>query len=138
MRSKLDKKAVLGGKDSDGSPIYVGKALHNGVYLPAKIIPSKNACYIGKSNHNLIKLIERLLITKRKFSTTAYNGVEVFVENFEVLEAKENKFTWEPASDGRIAAGAVSTGREGNDEIFIGRAPYQGSMTVGKVSKIFL
>jgi hypothetical protein len=67
-------------------------------------------------------------------SEIAYNGAEVFVENFEVLEAKENKFSWEPASDGRIAAGAVSTGREGNDEIYIGRAPHQGSMTVGKVS----
>jgi Protein of unknown function (DUF3421) len=57
----------------------------------------------------------------------------VFVENFEVLAAKENKFTWEPASDGKIATGAVSTGKEGNDEFYIGRAPYQGSMTVGKV-----
>lgn len=80
----------------------------------------------------LSSTIEFLIIIKR-ISKIAYNGVEVFVENFEVLEAKENKFTWEPASDGRIASGAVSTGREGNDEIYIGRAPYQGSMTVGKV-----
>lgn len=51
-----------------------------------------------------------------------------------MLEAKENKFTWESASDGRIAPGAVSTGRDGNDEIYIGRGSYQGSVTVGKVS----
>lgn len=56
----------------------------------------------------------------------------MFVENFEVL-ANDNKFSWEPASDGRIAEGAVSTGRDGNDEIYIGRASFKGSMTVGKV-----
>lgn len=61
-----------------------------------------------------------------------YNGVEVFVENFEVL-ASDNKFAWEPASNGSVAEGAVSTGRDGNDEIYIGRAAFQGSMTVGKV-----
>lgn len=62
----------------------------------------------------------------------AFNGAEVFVENFEVLTDEQN-FAWEPASDGRVAAGAVSTGRDGNDEIYIGRAPFQGSMTIGKV-----
>lgn len=58
----------------------------------------------------------------------------MFVENFEVLAAGENKFSWEPASDGRVVDGAVSTGREGNDELYVGRAAFQGSMTVGKVS----
>lgn len=61
-----------------------------------------------------------------------YNGAEVFVENFEVL-TNDNKFAWEPASDGRVAEGAVSTGRDGRDEIYIGRAPFKGSMSVGKV-----
>lgn len=65
----------------------------------------------------------------------AYNGSEVLVENFEVL-TNDNKFTWEPASDGKIVPGAVSTGKDGNDEMFIGRAPFQGSMTVGKVKII--
>lgn len=57
----------------------------------------------------------------------------MFVENFEVLAAGESKFTWEPASDGRIAVGAVSTGRDGSEELYIGRAVFKGSMTVGKV-----
>jgi hypothetical protein len=72
-------------------------------------------------------------LNNTNYANSAYNGAEIFVENFEVLTAKENKFTWEPQSNGTIAAGAVSTGREGNDELYIGRAPYQGSMTVGKV-----
>lgn len=45
-KSKISSGAVLGGKDSDGSLIYVGRAFHNGVFLPAKIIAAKNACYV--------------------------------------------------------------------------------------------
>lgn len=67
--------------------------------------------------------------------TQGYNGAEVLVENFEVLK-DDNRFVWEPASDGRVATGAVSTGRDGNDEIYIGRAPFQGSMTIGKVNRV--
>jgi Protein of unknown function (DUF3421) len=44
----LGKKALRGGQDSDGSPIYVGRASHNGIFLPAKILPSKFACYVGE------------------------------------------------------------------------------------------
>lgn len=54
------------------------------------------------------------------------------MENFEVL-TNETGFAWEPASDGRVAPGAVSTGREGSDELFIGRVHHQGSLTVGKI-----
>lgn len=61
-----------------------------------------------------------------------YNGDEVLVENFEVL-SNNNKFSWEPASDGKIATGAVSTGKDGNDEMYIGRVAFKGSMTIGKV-----
>lgn len=56
----------------------------------------------------------------------------MFVENFEVLIG-EKEFAWEPASDGRVAPGAVATGKDRNDDLFIGRAPFQGSMTVGKI-----
>lgn len=56
----------------------------------------------------------------------------MLVENFEVL-IHDTRFAWEPQSDGRVAEGAVSSGREGNDELYIGRAPFQGSMTIGKV-----
>lgn len=108
VKSSLSSNAVQGGRDSDGSLIFVGRALHNGIFLPAKIIPSKNACYVS------------------------YNGGEVFVENFEVLIG-ERDFIWEPSSDGRVNPATVSTGRDGNDEIFIGRAPFQGSLTIGKV-----
>lgn len=31
MRSRVSSKALQGGKDSDGSVIFVGRAFHNGV-----------------------------------------------------------------------------------------------------------
>lgn len=55
------------------------------------------------------------------------------VPNFEVL-LSDSKFAWEPQSDGRVPEGAVSSGQERGEELYIGRAPFQGSMTIGKVS----
>lgn len=68
------------------------------------------------------------------YTQSGFNGSEISVENFEVL-ISDKKLAWEPASDGRVPPGSVSTGRDGNDEIFIGRAPFQGSITVGKVNE---
>lgn len=50
----MSGKALQGGKDSDGSVIYVGRALHNGIFLPAKIIPTKNACYVCEFIESMI------------------------------------------------------------------------------------
>lgn len=53
--------ALRVGKDVDGDEIYAGRAHHEGDILPAKVIPTKNACYI------------------------AYNGQEILVDQFEVM-----------------------------------------------------
>lgn len=66
-KHSLPNKALVGGKDSDGSNIYVGRAIHSGVKLPAKAIPSKRACYVS------------------------FNGLEILVERFEVSD-KESHF----------------------------------------------
>lgn len=34
---------------------------------------------------------------------------------------------------GNVAPGAVSVGEYGNEQLFIGRAPYQSSLTIGKI-----
>lgn len=47
----LPAHAVVGGRDCDGSTIYVGRLQHNRDLLPAKVIPMKNVayvCYDGK------------------------------------------------------------------------------------------
>lgn len=48
------------GNDSDGTPIYVGRAFHAGDQLPAKVMPSKQIAYVS------------------------YNGQEIPVHNVEV------------------------------------------------------
>lgn len=45
----------------------------------------------------------------------------------------EKDFLWEPASGGGVPPGAVATGKDGNEDIYIGRAPFQGTITIGKV-----
>lgn len=46
--------AIHAGHDSDGDPIYVGRAYHNGDMLPAKVIPNKKQAYVawGGEEHN--------------------------------------------------------------------------------------
>lgn len=58
---------VYAGNDQDGSPIYIGRAFHEGDQLPAKVIPSKQAAYVS------------------------HNGVEIYKSHFEVSLAGDNK-----------------------------------------------
>lgn len=48
-RSLSDDDMLEGGRDSDGTVIYVGRAYHKGICMPAKVMPSKDACYVCKS-----------------------------------------------------------------------------------------
>jgi len=102
--------AVYAGNDADGSPIYVGRAFHEGDMLPAKVIPSKQACYIS------------------------HNGMEIFKPNYELLSGAG--FTWIGSSNGHAPAGAVSTGNTTSGEpLYIGRAHHEGSLTPGKIHR---
>jgi len=102
--------AVYAGNDADGSPIYVGRAFHEGVQLPAKVIPSKQACYVS------------------------HNGMEIFKPNFELLSG--SGFTWVGSSNGHAPAGAVSSGNTNTGEpLYIGRAHHEGSLTPGKIHR---
>jgi len=104
----LPPDAVHAGHDADGSPIFVGRAYHEGDQLPAKVIPSKQVAYI------------------------CHGGQEIAKHLFEVLTG--TGFTWESSDHGEVPAGAVSTGSQSDGEpLFIGRAHFQGSLTPGKV-----
>lgn len=52
-RSSVPSTAIQGGQDCDGDPIYVGRAFHEGDWVPAKVIPNKNCAYIpyGGAEH---------------------------------------------------------------------------------------
>ncbi|CRK93742.1 CLUMA_CG007270, isoform A [Clunio marinus] len=100
--------AVYAGNDADGSPIYVGRAFHEGDQIPAKVIPSKQACYVS------------------------HNGLEHFKPTFEVLSG--TGFTWVGSSNGHVPPGAVLAGNQSTGEpLYVGRAHHEGSLTVGKI-----
>lgn len=42
---KLPMRAVIGGVDSSGEKIYVGRFKKDGALLPGKIVPSHSCCY---------------------------------------------------------------------------------------------
>uniref|UniRef100_A0A8W7PYF2 DUF3421 domain-containing protein n=1 Tax=Anopheles coluzzii TaxID=1518534 RepID=A0A8W7PYF2_ANOCL len=70
--------AVYGGNDQDGSPIYIGRAYHEGDQLPAKVIPSKQAAYVSHNGMEIFKThFETLYIP--------YGGSEIPIKNYEVL-----------------------------------------------------
>lgn len=102
--------AVYAGNDADGSPIYVGRAFHDGDQLPAKVIPSKQVAYVSHA------------------------GQEIAKHQFDVLTG--TGFTWVHSSSGHVPAGAVVPGNQSNGEpLYIGRAHFQGSLTPGKVQR---
>ncbi|XP_044745702.1 uncharacterized protein LOC123307447 isoform X1 [Coccinella septempunctata] len=107
-RNGVPSTALRGGTDSDGDAIYVGRAFHDGDWLPAKVIPNKDVAYI------------------------AYGGEEHSKCEYQVL--CEQRFDWVSARDGEIPDGAVEGGRTCDGEpLYIGRAHHHGSLTVGKV-----
>lgn len=59
-RGGVPSTALEGGVDIDGQKIYVGRAFHEGDWLPAKVIPGRNCAYV------------------------CFNGSEVSVERFQV------------------------------------------------------
>lgn len=85
-------------------------AFHEGDQLPAKVIPSKQACYVS------------------------HNGLEIFKPNYELLSG--HGFTWVGSSNGHVPAGAVLAGNtSGGEPLFIGRAHHEGSLTPGKIHR---
>lgn len=87
---------------------FTFRAFHEGENLPAKVIPSKHACYIS------------------------HGGEEIFKPNFEYLAG--SGFTWKSSSNGHAPADAVSAGATATGEVlYIGRAHHEGALTPGKV-----
>lgn len=101
--------AIIAGHDSDRTPIYAGRAYHEGEWLPAKVIPSKGCAYV------------------------CYGGYEFPKTDYQVLTGYG--YVWERTSYGGLPPNAVSTGRARNGEpIYYGRGHYQGSLTPGLIS----
>ncbi|XP_055859194.1 uncharacterized protein LOC129921410 [Episyrphus balteatus] len=106
--SQVPPFAVVGGHDCDGTPIYVGRAYHEGDNLPAKVVPSKNNAYV------------------------CWGGREITKTHYEVLTG--NHYRWIPCAAGSVPPNAVLAGNTVTGEpLYIGRGHWQGSLTVGKI-----
>ncbi|XP_014102217.2 uncharacterized protein [Bactrocera oleae] len=106
--SDLPPFAMHAGHDSDGDPIYVGRAYHNGDVLPAKIVPNKQQAYV------------------------AWGGEEINKQDVEVLTGQH--YNWVPANGGGVPPHAFRVGRTTDGEpLYIGRGHWEGSLTPGKV-----
>lgn len=52
-RENVPANAVKGGKDSDGSDVYVGLALHAGDELPCKVVPRRRQAFVSHSGKEI-------------------------------------------------------------------------------------
>ena len=49
----IPERAVVAGESSDGGPLYVGRAHHDGGLYPGKVNPDHNCCYIAYGGEEL-------------------------------------------------------------------------------------
>ncbi|XP_023032822.1 uncharacterized protein LOC6638252 [Drosophila willistoni] len=110
VNSPLPPNAFHVGQDGDGAEMYVGRAIFRGDILPAKVIPRRREAYVSHS------------------------GREHEITHYEVLVGQ--RFDWIGCGDGLVPNNAISTGKASTGEnIYIGRAVYENTVTVGKIQQ---
>ncbi|XP_065367351.1 uncharacterized protein LOC135960076 [Calliphora vicina] len=112
LPSSLDHiphNAVVAGFDSDGTAIFVGRSLHEGQLLPAKVVPARSEAYV------------------------CCDGSEIQKNDVDILCG--NNYNWINTDCQNIPNNAVFTGRfEDGEPLFVGRAHHCGSLTPGLIS----
>ncbi|CAK9826542.1 hypothetical protein ANTRET_LOCUS4373 [Anthophora retusa] len=98
------------GRDLDGMNLVVGRAVHQGDTLPAKVKPEHGVAYVS------------------------HNGVEHIKHNFEILMPAE--FKWVHAAHGHVPPYAVEAGTTLEGEmLYVGRSFQNNIPCVGKVHR---
>merc|ERR1711988_661518 len=101
----IPELAVRAGTSSDGGPLYVGRAEHEGGLFPGKVNPEHDCCYI------------------------AYGGEEIAKEYYDILVAPRNcDLTWVDASNGHIPTGAIQGGFNGERTDLHWQSPPRGQL----------
>lgn len=101
--------AVIAGFDSDNAAIFVGRSLHEGHFLPAKVVADRSEAYVS------------------------CDGSEIKTDQVEILCG--NNYEWVTADFQNIPNNAVFTDRfEDGQPLFIGRTRHHNSLTPGLVS----
>ncbi|KAM0736495.1 hypothetical protein ACS0PU_006144 [Formica fusca] len=98
------------GRDMDGTNLVVGRAMHHGDVLPAKVKPDHGVAYV------------------------CYGGVEHTKHDFEVLMPAH--FNWIRTGHGHVPEHAVEAGKTANGEmLYVGRTYHNGIPCVGKIQR---
>lgn len=106
--AEAGRHALFAGYQSDGSKVYVGKAVDgSGNFVPAKLIPESNACFFEEGGE------------EKKTS-----------DKVEFLFHTED-YSWLKSSNGANVPDAVSVGNN-----YVGRAEIDGTTVVGKVDPV--
>ncbi|KAG8744445.1 hypothetical protein FRC10_010115 [Ceratobasidium sp. 414] len=114
---QIPQGALVGGKDSDGTPLYIARTFFEGGIHPGKVSPNfKKGAIIG------------------------YDGEEIEVENYEVLLGNEQSVRWVDTSrfstESLGGARPIEGGREADGTpLYVVRAPYKGGVHPGKTSE---
>ena len=107
--NEIPANAVVGGKDGDGSLLFVAHGNYEGNWHP------------GKTRKDW------------KGANIEYGGNEVTTENYEVLTSTSSLgWRWNNVTDGNITDNAVKAGQEGDRVLFSCRCNYEGSQQLGK------
>lgn len=102
---------MVGGNDFDGDMMYVGRAFHHGDMLVLKVVPAK------------------------KLAFGSWRGEEVPKDHFEILCGRN--LVWRHCYNHMIPDNAVVCGTTSLEQpVYIGRGHYEGSLTVGRISKV--
>lgn len=109
VENEIPHNVVVGGFDTNGSVIYVGRCFHKGQHLPAKVLFNQRKAFVS------------------------WAGVEHVYDYCELLIGS-NDYVWQTTVDHRLPANVVSVGfSQTGEPILIGRAQYGNGMIVGKV-----
>ncbi|KAI8820723.1 uncharacterized protein EV422DRAFT_529892 [Fimicolochytrium jonesii] len=113
--NSIPQGAIPGGKDVDGTTLYIARAFHNG------------GVHIGKASSKL-----------KDGAHISYSGKEIAVQKYEILLGFENAVRWIDG-EGRLNKRdykMVEGGRESDGTpIYIGQAHLHGAVTPGKVGE---
>lgn len=97
-------QAVKGGGDRGGD-FFVGRALHDGDWVPGKVSSVDRACYIP------------------------FDGKELRYLDYEVLLLPPNSYRWQSDGAGSFSAGAVPVGTS----LYVARATHDGGLVPGRL-----
>jgi len=114
--TQIPKGALVGGQESDGTPLYIARTFFEGGIHPGKVGPNfKKGAIIG------------------------YDGEEIELENYEVLLGDAQTIRWEDTSRFSVQSlggRPVEGGREADGTpLFIVQAPYKDGVHPGKTSE---